>query len=102
MTWKTFTYDIFEHKKRKNKKDRDQYLYKAHHPAIVTVEQYEAVQALLEAKHKGMRGGLHYMHVVDEGIFRGYVPIDHRWINDDPDIYFKRRRACRRTKEKDW
>ena len=77
LTWKTFTYDIFEHKKRKNKKDRDQYLYKAHHPAIVTVEQYEAVQALLDAKHKGMRGGLHYMHVVDEGIFRGYVPIDH-------------------------
>ena len=106
LTWKTFTYDIFEHKKRKNKKDRDQYLYKAHHPAIVTVEQYEAVQALLEAKHKGMRGGLHYMHVVDEGIFRGYVPIDHRWINDDPDIYFqasesvqedKRERLVRRS-----
>ena len=99
LTWKTFTYDIFEHKKRKNRKDRDQYLYKAHHPAIVTVAQYEAVQTLLEEKRKGMRGGLHYMHVVDEGIFQGYVPIDPRWVNDDPDMYYQASESVRGDKK---
>lgn len=89
LTWKTFTYDIFEHKKRRNRKDRDQYLYKGHHPAIVTVAQYEAVQTLLEEKRRGTRGGLHYMHVVDEGVFQGYVPVDHHWVNDDPEAYFE-------------
>ena len=98
LTWKTFTYDIFEHKKRKNRKDRDQYLYKAHHSAIVTVAQYEAVQTLLDEKRKGMRGGLHYMHVVDEGIFRGYVPVDHHWVNEDPDVYYETSESVRETK----
>ena len=98
LTWKTFTYDIFEHKKRKNKKTAINNLYRAHHPAIVTVAQYEAVQTLLDEKRKGMRGGLHYMHVVDEGIFRGYVPVDHHWVNDDPDVYYETSESVRETK----
>lgn len=29
------------------------------------------------------------MHVIDDGIFRGFVPVNHHWINDDPNIYFE-------------
>ena len=88
LTWKTFTYDIFEHKKKKNVQDRDQYLYMNMHEPIVSVEQYEAVQTVLANYKRGMRGGLHYMHVVNMGVFQGYVPINHHWENDDPTEYF--------------
>ena len=89
LTWKTFTADVFEHKKKRNRQDRDQYLYTNQHEAIVTAEKFEAVQVLLENKKHHLRGGLPVLHVIDDGIFRGFVPVDHHWINDDPNIYFE-------------
>ena len=88
LTWKTFTADVFEHKKRKNNHDRDQYLYNNWHPAIVSVEQFEAVQQLLVDRRHGMRGGYNVMHVIENGVFQGYVPINHHWVNDDPNEYY--------------
>lgn len=89
LTWKQFTADIFEHKKRKNRQDRDQYLYTDVHEAIITAEQFEAVQVLFENKKHGYRGGVPIMQVVDMGVFRGYIPINHHWISEDPEIYYK-------------
>lgn len=89
LTWKTFTYDIYEHKKRRNQQNRDQYLYRDHHPAIISVEKYEATQTLLMNRKHGMRGGLHFMQVIDMGVFQGYVPINHHWCNDDPNAYYE-------------
>ncbi len=89
LTWKTFTADVFEHKKKRNRQDRDQYLYTNQHKPIVSVEKFEAVQVLLENKKHHLRGGVPVMHVIDDGIFRGFVPVDHHWINDDPNIYFE-------------
>lgn len=88
LTWKTFTADLYEHKHKKNKKDRDQYLYHNRHPAIVSVEKFEAVQALIENRKHHVHGTLPLLHVIDEGIFRGYIPINHHWVNDDPNIYY--------------
>lgn len=88
LTWKTFTADIFEHKKKKNRKNRDQYYYSDHHPAIISVEVFEAAQSLIYNRRHGMRGGLHIMQVIDEGVFQGYVPINHHWANDDPNAYY--------------
>ena len=28
------------------------------------------------------------MHVIDEGIFKGFIPINHHWVNDDPGTYY--------------
>lgn len=89
LTWKHFTSDIFEHKKRRNRQDRDQYLYTDVHEAIVTQEQFEAVQVLIENKKHGYKGGVPIMQVVDIGVFQGYIPINHHWINEDPEIYYK-------------
>ncbi len=89
LTWKQFTADIFEHKKKKNRQDRDQYLYTDVHEAIVTPEQFEAVQVLFENKKHGHKGGVPIMQVIDMGVFRGYVPINHHWINEDPEEYYK-------------
>ena len=88
LTWKTFTADLYEHKHRKNNQDRDQYLYTDHHEAIVSVETFEAVQILLENRKHHMRGGLPMLHVIDEGIFRGFNPINHHWVNEDPGTYY--------------
>lgn len=88
LTWKTFTADLYEHKHRRNNQDRDQYLYTDHHEAIVSVETFEAVQVLLENRKHHMRGGLPLLHVIDEGIFRGFIPINHHWVNEDPGTYY--------------
>ena len=84
LTWKTFTSDMYEHKHRKNRRDKDQYLYANHHDAIISLEKFEAVQVLMANRKHGFRGGLPLMHVIDSGIFQGYIPINHHWINDDP------------------
>ena len=97
LTWKTFTADIFEHKKRKNRQDRDQYLYHNEHEAIISVEKFEAVQTLLENKKHHVRGGLPVMHVIDEGIFRGYVPVNHHWVNDSPSSYYEASNSVNNT-----
>lgn len=88
LTWKTFTADLYEHKHRKNNQDRDQYLYTDHHEAIITVEKFEAAQVLLENRKHHVHGGLPLYHVIDEGIFRGFIPINHHWVNDDPGTYY--------------
>lgn len=88
LTWKTFTADLYEHKHRKNKQNRDQYLYRGVHDAIISVEKFESVQVLLENRKHHVRGGLPTMYVVDEGIFKGFIPINHHWVNDDPNAYY--------------
>ena len=88
LTWKTFTADLFEHKHKKNRQDKDQYLYKDHHEAIISVEKFEAVQALIENRKHHSYGTLPLLHVINEGLFRGFIPINHHWINDDPNIYY--------------
>ncbi len=88
LTWKTFTADLYEHKHKRNRQDRDQYLYKDRHDAIVSVDKFEAVQVLLENRKHHVRGTLPRMHVIDEGIFRGFIPINHHWVNDDPNVYY--------------
>ena len=88
LTWKTFTEDMFEHRHRRNRQDRDQYLYTNHHDAIITVEQYEAAQTLLANRRHHVRGALPTVQVIDDGIFRGYIPINHHWVNADPNTYF--------------
>lgn len=89
LTWKTFTADMFEHKHRRNRQDRDQYLYTDHHDPIVSVEIFEAAQVLLENRKHHYRGGLPSMRVIDDGVFRGYIPINHHWLNEDPNSYFE-------------
>lgn len=105
LTWKTFTADIFEHKKKKNRNNRDQCYYENHHEPIISVEIFEAAQQLLYNRRHGMRGGFHVMQVIDDGIFQGYVPINHRWTNDDPTAYYnasdsveERKTAARRIR----
>ena len=97
LTWKTFTSDLYEHKHRKNRQDRDQYLYKNRHEAIISTEKFEAAQVLMQNRKHHVKGGLPLLHVIDEGIFQGFIPINHHWVNDDPDIYYDISNSISRT-----
>ena len=97
LTWKTFTADLYEHKHRKNKQDRDQYLYTEQHEAIIPVEKFEAVQVLMENRKHHIRGGLPLYHVIDTGVFKGFIPINHHWVNDDPGTYYDISNSVRTT-----
>lgn len=88
LTWKTFTSDLFEHKRKRNNRDMDQYHYKGQHEAIIPREKFEMVQTLLQNRKHHIRGTLPCLHVIDGGIFRGFVPINHHWINDEPGLYY--------------
>lgn len=88
LTWKTFTSDLYEHKHRKNRQDRDQYLYKNHHEAIISPEKFESVQVLIESRRHHYRGMLPVFNVINDGIFHGFIPINHHWVNDDPELYY--------------
>ena len=87
LTWKTFTKSLFEHKKIKNT-TKDQIMYTNVHDPIISVKKFEAVQVMLDNMKQGVRG-LNPLHVVSDGIFAGYVPVNHHWINDDPNSYFE-------------
>ncbi len=99
LTWKTFTADIFEHRKRKNRKDRDQILYKNKHDAIISAEQFDAAQILLSNKKHGYRGCFPCMQVINTGALQGYVPINHHWMCTDPEVYYEASNSVSRRKK---
>ena len=88
LTWKTYTYDFWEHKKRRNKKNRKQVWEKDHHEAIVSREIYDAVQVKLELdKYSLDTHSFPTLNVVDGGILQGFVSVN---------------RSCRGFTEKDY
>ncbi len=88
LTWKTFTADIFDHRKRRNHQDREQYLWKDTHEAIISAEKFETVQTLIENRKHHFHGGYPVMQVIDDGVFRGFVPVNHHWLNMDANSYY--------------
>lgn len=80
LSWKTYTYDFWEHKKRKNNKNRKQVLEIDHHEAIVSHEIFEAAQAKLQSeRYIRTRHPLPTLDVVDEGALKGFVSVSRLW-----------------------
>lgn len=77
LSWKTYTYDFWEHKKRKNKKNRKQVLEIDHHEGVVSHEIFDAVQAKLEMdKWVKDRHPFPTLDVVDNGALKGFVSVN--------------------------
>jgi len=77
LSWKTYTYDFWEHKKRKNKKNRKQVREIDHHEAIVSHEVFDAVQLKLELGKYACAGrAMPTLDVVDGGVLRGFVSVN--------------------------
>lgn len=79
LTRKTFTPTYLNHKAKKNKGDRTQYRWKNHHEAIISMDDFIAVQHLIENAKYGNKGILPELRVVHEGALKGFVSVNPRW-----------------------
>ena len=86
---KSFTPNYLDHKSKKNRQDRNQYRMKNHHDPIVSRDDFIAVQRMISNARYGNRGFLPEMHVVPEGILKGYVLINPRWAGFKADDYYE-------------
>ena len=92
LSWKTYTYDFWEHKKRKNNKNRKQVLEIDHHEAIVSHEIFEAAQAKLQSdRYMRKRHPLPTLNVVEEGALAGFASVNRLWCGFSENDY---RAAC--------
>jgi DNA invertase Pin-like site-specific DNA recombinase len=84
---KTWTPDYLNHKSKKNKQDRNQYRQRNHHEAIVSRDDFMAVQMLIRNARYGNKGILPELHVIKDGVLKGFVPINPRWASFKADDY---------------
>ena len=89
LTRKTFTPNYRTHLSKKNRGERPQSLYKNHHEAIISRDDFIAVQRMLDnAKYKN-KSLLPELSVISEGLLRGYVVINPRWSAFKAEDYFQ-------------
>lgn len=88
-TRKTFTPNYLTHKARKNRGDRPQTIYRNHHEAIVTRDDYIAVQHLLDNSKYGNKSMLPELRIVDEGLLKGFITLNPRWAGFTMEDYYK-------------
>ena len=89
-SWKTFTPNFLTHKKKKNDGTRPQYCLQDHHEAIVSRTVYDAANFLRASRAYAKKARpLPVLSVVDNGILRGYVPVDKDWTGFSTDEYQK-------------
>ena len=79
VTRKTFTPNYLNHKSRKNRGDRPQSVYRNHHDAIISRDDFIAVQRLLDNAKYGNKSILPELRVIDNGLLKGFVTINPLW-----------------------
>ena len=92
LAHKTYTPDFKTHKSVKNEGKLPKYRKRDHHEAIIDREVYNAAQLIrASAYYRRKKHALPVMSVVEDGVLKGYVPIDRNWQGFSPDDY---RMAC--------
>jgi len=76
---KTWTPNYLDHKSRKNKQDRNQYRKRDNHEAIVSRDDFIAVQHLISNAKYGHKGILPKLQVITDGALKGFVSVNPRW-----------------------
>ena len=84
---KTFTPNFLNHKSKVNRHDRNQYRQKDHHEAIISREDFFAVQKLLRNAKYGNKGYYPEIHVITTGFLKGFVTVHPRWSGFNGDDY---------------
>jgi hypothetical protein len=86
---KTYTPSYLDHKSRVNRGERTQVKKKDHHDAIISRDDFIAVQRLISNAKYGNKGILPELHVVTDGALRGFVSVNPRWAAFSTDDYFE-------------
>lgn len=89
LTRKTFTPNYRDHLSKKNRGERPQSRYLNHHAAIVSRDDFIAVQRLLDNAKYRSHSYLPELRVIDSGIFKGFVTINPRWAGFKEADYFQ-------------
>lgn len=84
---KTYTPNYLDHKSKKNKQNVNQYYQKNHHEAIITRADFNAVQKKLQNAKYATVAFLPSLHVIEEGILKGFIPIHPHWAGFTKDDY---------------
>ena len=79
LTRKTYTPDYRDHKSKKNYGKRPQSRYFNHHEAIVSRDDFIAVQHMLDNARFRNKSFLPELRVIEEGKLKGFVSINPRW-----------------------
>ena len=79
LTRKTYTENYRTHRTLKNCGERPQSWYFNHHKAIVSRDDFNAVQRMLDNAKYGNKSVLPELRVIDSGILKGFVIINPRW-----------------------
>ena len=90
---KTWTPSFLDHKARKNRKDRNQYRDYDHHDAIISRDDFIAVQHLISNAKYGSKGILPKLQIITEGALKGFVSINPRWGGFTADDYIRASRS---------
>lgn len=88
LAHKTWTPNYLDHKSVKNRQKRPQYRKRDHHEAIISRDDFIAVQALITNAKFGHKGYLPSIEVIETGALRGFVAINTRWSGFDKQDYF--------------
>lgn len=84
---KTWTPSYLDHKSRKNRQNRNQYRRRGNHAAIISRDDFIAVQRLISNAKYGNKGILPELQVIPEGALKGFVLIHPRWAGFKADDY---------------
>ena len=79
LTRKTFTPSYLNHKSKKNNGDRTQHRWSDHHEAIISRDDFIAIQHLIANAKYGNKGILPELKVIPDGALKGFVSINPRW-----------------------
>lgn len=92
-TRKTYTPNYRDHKSKKNTGQRPRSKYKNHHEAIVSRDDFIAVQRMLDNAKYRNHSFLPELRVIDSGILQGFVIINPRWAAFKEDDFLKASRS---------
>lgn len=87
LAHKTYTPNYLNHKSKKNMQNRPQYRKRNHHDAIISRDDFIAVQRLISNAKYGNKGLLPELKVIPEGVLKGFVSINPRWAGFKEDDY---------------
>ena len=87
LTRKTFTENYRTHRTLKNYGERPQSHYYDHHEAIISRDDFIAVQRLLDNAKYGNKM-LPELRVMDRGILKGFVVVNPRWASFTAEDYY--------------
>ena len=79
FTRKTFTRDVLSHKSVKNRGERPRSRYLDEHEAIVSRDDFIAVQMILDNSKYRNRSFQPELEVISEGLLKGFVVINPKW-----------------------